>query len=161
MTRFAKWSDYPLSCMFGFHRRRQHPGIPSFWYCLFCHWMGRRRVKDGRERGSYEVLGGLILAVIMIVGWVGYSVAWNNSRTNITCVVDSKQATSNKYGGNQYLIFTKNCGQLTVADSFWHGKYNSTDTYARIHEGHSYTFDTVGWRNGFFSTYPNVLEVSE
>jgi hypothetical protein len=117
--------------------------------------------KQNRERGDYEILGGIIVLVIigLIVG--GWSIAWNSARQTQTCVVDSKQATSKKDGGNQYLIFTENCGQLQVGDSFWNGKFNSTDTYAKIKEGHSYTFETVGWRNGFFSQYPNILEVDE
>ena len=40
--RFTKWHEYPFACMFGFHKRNQHPGISSFWYCVRCHWMGRK-----------------------------------------------------------------------------------------------------------------------
>lgn len=108
------------------------------------------------------IFGGVIALVIIaaIIGAIWSTIAWNQHHT-MTCVVDTKQATAKSGGGNQYLIYTKNCGQLQVADSITQGKFNSTDTYAAIKEGHSYTFDTVGWRNGFFSAYPNILEVTE
>ena len=109
-----------------------------------------------------EVIGGVLILLAVLGGVIGliwFNVAWNQHRT-MTCTVESKQATSNKNGGNDYLIFTKECGQLSVEDSWLQGKFNSTDTYAAIHEGNSYVFDTVGWRNGLFSQYPNVLTVT-
>ena len=98
-----------------------------------------------------------ILAIIVGVIW--FNVAWNEHHT-MTCTVETKQATGTK-SGNLYLLYTKECGQLQIADSMLQGKFNSTDTYARIKEGQSYYFDTVGWRNGFFSAYPNVLDAHE
>lgn len=99
------------------------------------------------------------VALLIIVGGGGIvvsQIAWNQHHSQ-TCNVESKQATADKDSKHSYLIFTKDCGQLTVADSLFQGKFNSTDTYAAIKEGRTYTFDTVGWRNGFFSAYPNIL----
>lgn len=106
------------------------------------------------------IIGIVVGALAIIVGAVWFNAAWNQHHP-MTCTVESKQATADKNGGHSYLLFTKECGQLQVADSWLQGKFNSTDTYARIKEGQSYYFDTVGWRNGFFSAYPNVLDAHE
>lgn len=116
---------------------------------------------NNRERGEFEILISVIIIAVLLIGAGIFAAAWNGSRQTMTCMVESKQATSKKDGGNKYLLFTENCGALEVADSFWNGKFNSTDTFAKIKEGQTYTFDTVGWRNGFFSAYPNVIEARQ
>lgn len=112
---------------------------------------------------SHEVLiisAAVGLAVVGIGGAIAGEIEWNQHHTQ-TCTVESKQATGTKDGGHSYMLFTRECGALQVADAILQGKFNSTDTYAGIKEGHVYTMDTVGWRNGLFSQYPNVLTATE
>ena len=117
--------------------------------------------KNHPERGEAAFILTAIVIVLIIIGSIGFTVAWNSSRQTVTCAVNDKQATSKKDGGNNYILFTDNCGQLQVADDWINGQFNSSDTYAKIKPGSSYTFQTVGWRNGFFSAYPNVLTATQ
>lgn len=114
-----------------------------------------------RQRGDFEVVGIIALFILIAIGWGAFALAWNGARETRVCTVAEKIATGQKDGGNKYILITDQCGQLEVADSLTNGQFNSTDTYARIKTGTSYTFETVGWRNGFFSQYPNVLKVSQ
>jgi hypothetical protein len=114
-----------------------------------------------RQRGSIEAWFAFGVILLIVLGMGIAQIAWNNARETRTCTVTEKQATGNKDGGHDYLLFTDKCGQLTVADSWTNGQFNSTDTYASIKTGVSYNFETVGWRNGFLSQYPNVVKVSQ
>lgn len=110
------------------------------------------------ERGSIEIwgIGALFVVVAACVGI--YAFLWYGTADTKTCTVTEKQATA-KEGGTNYILFTKECGQLQIADDMLLGNYNSTDVFAGIKEGTTYHFETVGFRNGFFSAYPNIDEV--
>jgi len=113
------------------------------------------------ERGSIEIWGIAALLALALIGFGIYSFLWYGTTATQTCTVEDKQATAKQEGGTKYIVFTKECGQLQVADDIFLGNYNSTDVYGEIKTGTSYYFKTVGWRNGFFSAYPNIDEVSQ
>lgn len=75
------------------------------------------------------------------------------------CVVNDKQAIGRSgEDGNttDYRVFTENCGTFGVQDDPLIGQWNSGDTYGSIKVGETYDFEAYGWRNGFFSTFPNI-----
>ncbi|UVK59050.1 hypothetical protein SEA_CEN1621_32 [Microbacterium phage Cen1621] len=53
------------------------------------------------------------------------------------------------------------CGVFVVEDNALVGQWNSADTYNAIEPGKVYDFEAVGWRNGFFSLFPNIIGVEE
>lgn len=61
---------------------------------------------------------------------------------------------------DKYLIYT-NETTYQIADSFIDGNWNSSDLYGSIVIGETYTFTTRGYRVGFLSMYPNIIEVEE
>lgn len=79
-----------------------------------------------------------------------------------TCTVNDKSASSNggDDGGVKYLVYTDDCGVLTVDDAPLQGQWNSSDTYAEIRVGGTYQFELYGFRNGFMSSYPNIISVT-
>ena len=113
------------------------------------------------ERGSLEIWGIVALVVLALVGYGIYAFSWYGTSETRACTVVDKQATAKQEGGTKYIVFTEDCGQLQVADDIFLGNYNSTDVYGGIKVGTSYYFKTVGWRNGFFSAYPNIDEVQQ
>lgn len=93
-----------------------------------------------------------------LIGGIIYMISWENTTgTSASCVVKDKTASSKSKGGTDYRIYTENCGVLSVGDDMFKGKFDSADRYSAIEIGKSYTFDTVGWRNPFFSDFPNIL----
>lgn len=59
----------------------------------------------------------------------------------------------------EYLVFTDECGVLENTDSLIRLKFRSSDIRAALKEGESYKFHIYWWRVGFFSWYPNILDV--
>ena len=77
-----------------------------------------------------------------------------NERT-ISCHVTGKDRAA-KDGGMR--IYTS-CGVFQNTDSILRGKNTSADVYGRVQVGKTQTFRVVGWRFGFTSDFPNVLDV--
>lgn len=119
------------------------------------NFTNRQRKKSSMRNWTFL---GLFVIVILIVG--GSSVAYLGSKDTMTCTVESKERTTHVSDGNssqQKLVYTKDCGVLTVDDAWYAGKFNSADTYGSLEKGNRYTFETIGWRNGWFSWFPNIL----
>lgn len=112
---------------------------------------------------SLVVVGVVVAVVITII----VSIFYFNSRESLeSCTVDSKDraisVSSDKDGNTttktDYRVYTS-CGVFTVGDNLFFGRFNSADTYGSLHEGSTYDLDVIGWRNGFFSMFPNILTV--
>lgn len=77
------------------------------------------------------------------------------------CVVEEKDtqavATLAKRDPRVYT----SCGVFHIADDPMAGQWNSADTYSAIEVGKVYDFEAVGYRNGFFSMFPNIVGAEE
>jgi hypothetical protein len=116
---------------------------------------------DGEGGGATTLFGGIGLAVgglgglLVMVPFGSYAEAHWNERV-VTCTVVSKDRTE-----DDMRIYTEQCGVFANADSLWRGKTTSGDLWGQIEPGETYDFRVVGWRNGFFSAFPNVLAIEE
>lgn len=86
----------------------------------------------------------------------------------VTCkVTDKDRSTSSDKSGSKsvFRIYTEGCGQdnetLGLADNFLAGNFNASDMYAKIKVGNTYTFKTVGIRNGFTSSFREITKMEE
>ncbi len=117
--------------------------------------------------------GGVVLFVSVIIlailGVIVGNVLYFSSRHTVEgCAVDSKDRgttfTSDDDGNvtssTNYRVYT-DCGTFVVEDNFFLGKFNSADTYGSLKEDHTYDLEVIGWRNGFFSWFPNILSAEE
>lgn len=109
-----------------------------------------------------------ILFVLVIVASIIYGGFYLSSKRDITnCVVDSKDRSvsfssddkGNFSSSTNHRVYTS-CGVFTVSDNIFFLRFNSADTYGMLQEGKTYDFTVVGWRNGFFSWFPNILEAT-
>ena len=119
---------------------------------------------DHRERGDVELaagIGGLILVILLIAAWIISTSFWVHTEGEATCTIQAKESVSKGESGHEYRVYTENCGTFAVHDELWLGKFNAADTYGALKEGHTYSIQTVGWRNGFFSTFPNIITANE
>lgn len=80
---------------------------------------------------------------------------------DITVTVTDK-AVKNDGDSGKYLVFTEdkdgNIVTFEITDSWIFGRFNSSDVYAAIKVGDTYTFTVGGSRNEFMSWYPNIYE---
>ena len=108
----------------------------------------------------------IILACVIIVYNVLLIVLQNtNEQIFAGVTVVDKARVSYWPGTHKYLIYTID-GDDTVrvfenTDTIFHGKHDSSDYYARIRVGETYTFRVVGRRLPHFSRYKNIIKIVE
>jgi hypothetical protein len=105
--------------------------------------------------GVFGPLVFLILGTIALPIGLTYDYAHHNPRTEECTVTEKDRGGEN----GSYRVYTEECGVLANQDSMWLGKYDSADVWAQIEPGQTYTFRIVGWRNEFFSNFPNIVEI--
>jgi hypothetical protein len=93
-----------------------------------------------------------LLAALSLAGCV--------DRTEAGCLVTDKDRVAGYKGSSDSRVYTS-CGVFSVHDEIVKGQWNSADTYGAIEVGKTYTFETYGERNGFFSLFPNIITVTE
>lgn len=85
----------------------------------------------------------------------------------VTCkVTDKDRSTSSDKNGSKsvFRIYTEGegCdGTYGLADNIFAGNFNASDMYGRIKVGATYRLTTVGVRNGFFSSFKEITQLSE
>lgn len=93
-----------------------------------------------------------ILAILLI--GVMYQIEYGNERVVTANVIKTERVTDK----SSYLVFT-NKGTFRIQDQLLFGKFNSSDIYGSIEEGHNYTFKLTGYRVPVLSMYPNIAKV--
>lgn len=103
-----------------------------------------------------------IIASLSIL--IGREIDLSANRYTITAVVTDK-AVKNYDDNGLYLIYTKDSDGtilvMEIEDNIFVGQFNSSDIYAEIKTGKTYTFDVGGSRVPFFSWYPNIYSAIE
>lgn len=78
---------------------------------------------------------------------------------DVTVTVTDK-AVKNDGDIGKYLIFTEDengsIATFEITNSLMAGRFNSSDVYAAIKVGETYTFIVGGSKNEFLSWYPNI-----
>jgi len=108
-------------------------------------------------RTSVKII--LILVAVMIIGSIFLSIAgYQNKQTIKTKVTDKERITQNSGDkiNSFYVIYTE-AGTFKLEDDMFYGNFNSSDWYGQIHRDSTYTFETVGYRVGILSSYPNIV----
>lgn len=110
------------------------------------------------DEGCVPILGGFVfggfIGFLVSMVPISYGQTHYNERT-MECRVDEKDRGGNDDGMRVYT----SCGTFQNTDSWWRGKTNSGDLWARIDVGSTQQFTVVGWRLGLTSDFPNVLNV--
>ena len=104
-------------------------------------------------RNPIGLMIGGFLFLCLIVG-----IMYRGSARTATFTVNKTTASAGAEGGIEYRVFT-NQGVFECQDSLMFGQFRSSDTFGKIEEGGTYTATVAGWRNGFFSMYPNIIEI--
>lgn len=120
-----------------------------------------------RKRYSRDGKGKLvvILSIISIIVLLGIGIyrPFNkvNNLRDVTVTVTDKDVKNSHYV-SKYLIFVEDENGLPstyeITDSLLKGRFDSSDVYAGIKVGNTYTFTVGGSRNEFLSWYPNIYE---
>lgn len=114
---------------------------------------------------------GLIVAAVLIIGglgiWVSHAEYGTQQTVTFTVTgLDDQVSSSNGSISHKYLITTvRDAGQKTEVfedtDSFFHGKFDSSDVWARFQTAGKYAIwrcPVYGFRIFLFSSYRNILD---
>lgn len=111
---------------------------------------------------------GIVAVILVIVGvlvggvalYVGVKLSTEHWDTfTVTKLPDR----SLQYGGNGQsnsyanLVYTSK-GVFSNTDTVIPWKTKSSDIYAQLQQGKTYTCQVAGWRNGFLSMYPDIIK---
>lgn len=122
----------------------------------------KRYSRDGEGKFAFILSIIFIILVIVLLGSCIYR-PFNkvNNIRDVTVTVTDKDV-KNSEDGSKYLIFVEDENGLPstyeITDSWLKGRFNSSDVYAGIKVGNTYTFTVGGSRNEFLSWYPNIYE---
>lgn len=106
------------------------------------------------------------LFIIVVLGFIVGSIvfhiiAYTHTETFTAKVSGKERITEQSSKDNidsYYLVYTDH-GTLKLKDDILRGNFNSSDIYGSLKTDSTYTFQTSGYRIGFTSTYPNIIEV--
>lgn len=100
------------------------------------------------------------LVAIAIIGIIGMNIAGYANKETFKTTVTDKERVVKKNGealDSYYLIYTEN-GTYKLEDELLYGNFRSSDWYGKIKVDSTYEFTTIGFRIGFMSEYPNIVE---
>jgi hypothetical protein len=101
-------------------------------------------------------IGGAILVAIILV-LVGSCTYIRDIKTGtVTFTVNWLDDQANGRG-HKYLVFTS-AGVYQDTDNLFHGKFDSSDLFARLRTGQRYTCTYTGFRVPLFSSYRNLID---
>ena len=102
----------------------------------------------------------IIIAVILVISMLPHINKVIDTR-DVTVTITDK-VVKNYDNDSKYLVFTEdaygNVETYEITDSLLKFRFNSSDVYAALKVGSTYRLTIGGWRNNFFSWYPNIYE---
>lgn len=105
-----------------------------------------------------SILGVLAVLFALIIG--GWTVEYGSERT-VTFTITRLDDQASGNNGHKYLIFGTQNGQNVVyedTDAWLHGKTDSSDIWANMQVGQTWTCPIYGYRIHLTSSYPDILD---
>ena len=105
---------------------------------------------------------GFVLVVFLIIGVIIFSASASYNEHTYTVTITDKERVYDK-DSSKYLVFGEDVetGETRVfqnTDSFFRGKFDSSNVYGSLKEGETYTITVVGYRIPLFSWYENIVK---
>ena len=99
------------------------------------------------------------ILVVIIAGGIGGCM---KKESVMAIVQDTEVKRAGGDSGDKYLVATSR-GVYECTDNLFFGKTHSSDLYFKLKQGKGKCFqmETRGYRIGFFSAYPNIMNATE
>lgn len=103
-----------------------------------------------------------VIIAIAVISIIIFNIASYVHTSTVSATVTGKERVTQMTGKDNfesfYLVYTDK-GTMKLEDDVLRGNWYSSDVYGRLQEGTTYMFTVSGYRFGFFSMYPNIIEV--
>lgn len=103
-------------------------------------------------------IGAGVLFVAFILFLVGFSAYYAYGTDKYLDIEINHTERVQDGDSSRYLIYTKNHGVLQNTDSLWYWKFRSSDIYNDLVNAKTARCHVYGWRIGFFSSYPDIID---
>jgi uncharacterized protein YycO len=103
----------------------------------------------------------IILVAAIIIGGIIFEIKSYTTVNIVTAKVEGKERITQQSGKtitSFYVVYTDK-GTFKLEDDMLRGNFYSSDVYGKLKQDSTYTFKTSGYRIGFMSSYPNIIEV--
>ena len=103
----------------------------------------------------------LVSICLLILIGVGFGISGYYNKETITTKITDKEKVLKIIDGNSetyYLIYTEK-GTYKLNDDLFYGNFRSSDWYGKIRRDSTYTFDVIGYRIGFVSSYQRIVKI--
>ena len=103
----------------------------------------------------------IFLVVAITIGSIAFKISSYTNVNTIEAKVEGKERIVKKSGDDIesfYLVYTDK-GTFKLEDDMFRGNFYSSDVYGKLKQDSTYNFKTSGYRIGFMSSYPNIIEV--
>lgn len=101
----------------------------------------------------------LVVILLVVIGGVIFGVSGYGNKESVTSQVTDKERIVEMNDGSTnsyYLIYTDK-GTYMLKDDLFYGNFRSSDWYGQIKKDSTYTFDLIGYRIGFLSSYKKIV----
>jgi hypothetical protein len=106
----------------------------------------------------------ITLVIVSIIAAIIFEISKYNNRETITTRVVGKERIVESISDNgiisYYLVFTE-AGTFKLEDDIVYGNFRSSDWYGDIKSDKVYEFEVIGWRIGYISEYPNIVNYKQ
>jgi uncharacterized protein (UPF0333 family) len=103
------------------------------------------------------LVGILLLIIVIAILMITYPISYAFTSGEETITVKDKWV---KYHGSdaKYLVSSEDGQVFEITDSIIRWRFDSSNLYADIDIGNSYSIKTQGWRFAFMSDYKNIIK---
>jgi hypothetical protein len=106
----------------------------------------------------------ITLVIVSIIAAIIFEISKYNNRETVTTKVVGKERIVESNSDNSiisyYLVFTE-AGTFKLEDDIVYGNFRSSDWYGDIKSDEVYEFEVIGWRIGYISEYPNIVNYKQ
>jgi hypothetical protein len=106
----------------------------------------------------------ITLVSVSIIAAIIFEISKYNNREIVTTKVVGKERITDFNSNNgtisYYLVFTE-AGTFKLEDDIVYGNFRSSDWYGDIKSDKVYEFEVIGWRIGYISEYPNIVNYKQ
>lgn len=103
----------------------------------------------------------IFLVVAIIIGGIAFEISSYGHVNTCEAKVEGKERITQSVGNtieSFYLVYTDK-GTFKLEDDMFRGNFYSSDEYGKLKQDSTYKFKTAGYRIGWMSSYPNIIEV--